>query len=45
MTRPSGTEPKLKSYIEVRCTGELATARDRAQKVQDAVAMVVHNWG
>ena len=45
VTRPSGTEPKLKSYIEVRCTGELATARGRAQQVQDAVATDVHNWG
>ena len=45
VTRPSGTEPKLKSYIEIRCTGELAAARDRAQHLQYAVAEAVHNWG
>ena len=41
VTRPSGTEPKLKSYIEIRCTGELIGARDRARQVQDAVAAAV----
>ena len=41
VTRPSGTEPKLKSYIEIRCAGELTVARERAQQVQDAVAAAV----
>jgi phosphomannomutase len=32
IVRPSGTEPKVKSYIEVRCSdaGDLADARERA---------------
>lgn len=44
VTRPSGTEPKLKSYIEIRCTGELSTARARAAAEQDAVAAAVRGW-
>ncbi|CAA0131041.1 putative phosphomannomutase [Mycolicibacterium vanbaalenii] len=44
VTRPSGTEPKLKSYIEVRCTGELAAARARAEKSQSALAAEVPQW-
>lgn len=42
--RPSGTEPKLKSYIEIRCLGELAAARDQARRLQDAVAADVWQW-
>ncbi len=42
--RPSGTESKLKSYIEVRCDGELPTARDRAANLQEAVAAAVRQW-
>jgi phosphomannomutase len=38
VVRPSGTEPKLKCYLEVRCTGELAAARERAARVQSALA-------
>jgi phosphomannomutase len=35
--RPSGTEPKLKCYIEVRCavTGGLDDARRRAGALRD----------
>ncbi|UXA14877.1 phospho-sugar mutase [Mycobacterium sp. SMC-8] len=44
VTRPSGTEPKLKSYIEIRCSGELAAARARAARVQDTVAAAVRAW-
>jgi phosphomannomutase len=37
--RPSGTEPKLKCYLQVvvRVTGELDQARARAQSELDAV--------
>lgn len=37
VVRPSGTEPKVKSYIEVRCSQvtNLAAARERARRVQD----------
>jgi phosphomannomutase len=40
--RPSGTEPKVKSYIEVRCAdvSDLKEARARAQRVQDELAGV-----
>jgi phosphomannomutase len=30
VARPSGTEPKFKCYLEVRCDGEPAAARERA---------------
>ena len=30
VVRPSGTEPKLKCYLEVRCDGDLRAARERA---------------
>ncbi len=36
--RPSGTEPKLKCYLEVRCDGELAAARARAEQLQATLA-------
>lgn len=37
VVRPSGTEPKVKSYIEVRCgdASDLTDARARAQRLQD----------
>jgi phosphomannomutase len=37
VVRPSGTEPKMKSYIEVRCgdVSDLNEARARAQRLQD----------
>ena len=42
VVRPSGTEPKIKSYIEVRCrdVSDLADARARAQRLQDELAAV-----
>jgi phosphomannomutase len=35
--RPSGTEPKVKSYIEVRCavTGDLDAAKAKARRLRD----------
>ncbi len=46
VTRPSGTEPKLKSYIEIRCTdvGDLDAARARARQLQDELIAVAHQW-
>ncbi len=43
--RPSGTEPKLKSYIEVRCDGELAARAGPRQHVQNRIAAAVREWG
>jgi phosphomannomutase len=44
--RPSGTEPKLKCYIEVRQTvdDDLDTARANATQVCDRLADEVHGW-
>lgn len=44
--RPSGTEPKLKSYTEVRCapTDDLANARDRAHKLSEELADAAQRW-
>lgn len=45
--RPSGTEPKVKCYIEVRCAadGELAAARARARALRDELVDEVGGWG
>jgi phosphomannomutase len=42
VVRPSGTEPRVKSYIEVRCgdVSDLTEARARAQRLQDELAGV-----
>jgi phosphomannomutase len=42
VVRPSGTEPKIKSYIEVRCAdvSDLNDARARAQRLRDELADV-----
>ena len=45
VVRPSGTEPKLKCYLEIRCDGELDTARARAAELQNAAAEAVRDWG
>ncbi|OBG75770.1 MULTISPECIES: phospho-sugar mutase [unclassified Mycobacterium] len=46
VVRPSGTEPKLKCYIEIRCpvAGDLAAARARARALRDDVLAAVRNW-
>lgn len=46
VVRPSGTEPKLKWYIEIRCpvAGDLAAARARACALRDDVLAAVRNW-
>jgi phosphomannomutase len=40
VVRPSGTEPKVKSYIEVRCAniGELDATRDKARAWRDEIS-------
>ncbi|WP_101948558.1 phospho-sugar mutase [Mycobacterium sp. 3519A] len=42
VVRPSGTEPKLKSYIEVRCanSSDLKGARARAAKLRDKLVAI-----
>ena len=46
VVRPSGTEPKVKSYIEVRCrdTTDLAGARARADEVRGELAAVAERF-
>ncbi|MBS4728976.1 phospho-sugar mutase [Mycobacterium sp. SM1] len=46
VVRPSGTEPKLKCYIEVRCTvtDALRDARDRAGRLRDELVAAVRRW-
>jgi phosphomannomutase len=46
VVRPSGTEPKVKSYIEVRCApaDDLDAARGRAKRIQDELAGVAAQW-
>lgn len=46
VVRPSGTEPKLKSYTEVRCapTDDLDTARAHAQKLSQDLADAAVRW-
>ena len=46
VVRPSGTEPKLKSYIEVRCAiiGDLKATRAKAHKLQDELVSVAQRF-
>jgi phosphomannomutase len=46
VVRPSGTESKIKSYIEVRCgdVADLQAARARAHALQDELVAVARRW-
>jgi phosphomannomutase len=46
VVRPSGTEPKLKCYLEVRCavTDELRSARERARALLEELVAAVQTW-
>ncbi len=46
VVRPSGTEPKVKFYIEVRCpvAEDLATARHHATALRDELAATTRAW-
>ncbi len=46
VVRPSGTEPKLKCYLEVRCpaTGDLGPARRRAGALRDELVAAARHW-
>jgi phosphomannomutase len=46
VVRPSGTEPKLKCYLEIRCavTGDLQHARERADTLRNELVSAVRSW-
>ncbi|MGE2713408.1 phospho-sugar mutase [Mycolicibacterium litorale] len=46
VVRPSGTEPKVKSYIEVRRSyhGNLDAARAEAQRLRDELVALAEQW-
>ncbi len=46
VVRPSGTEPKLKCYLEVRCAvhGDLEAARHRARALSGELVTQVRSW-
>ncbi|OBJ51947.1 hypothetical protein A9W94_25340 [Mycobacterium asiaticum] len=46
VVRPSGTEPKLKCYLEVRCapTPDLEPARQRARGRRDELVAAINRW-
>ena len=46
VVRPSGTEPKVKFYIEVRCavTEDLDAALHRATALRDELAAATRTW-
>ncbi len=46
VVRPSGTEPKVKCYMEVRHAvgGDLRASRDRARALRDELVSAVESW-
>ncbi|MEE2853607.1 MAG: phospho-sugar mutase [Actinomycetota bacterium] len=46
VVRPSGTEPKLKCYLEIRCAvdGDLDSSRRRAAALREALIAAVRSW-
>ena len=46
VVRPSGTEPKFKCYMEVRCAvaGDLGSARARAGALRNELVSAVRGW-
>lgn len=46
VVRPSGTEPKLKCYIEIRCApaDDLRATRERARALRDELVSDVRTW-
>jgi phosphomannomutase len=46
VVRPSGTEPKLKCYLEIRCaaTDDLRSARERARALRDELVAEAQGW-
>lgn len=46
VVRPSGTEPKLKCYLEIRCAvdDDLSASRRRARALRDRLVAAVQGW-
>ncbi|OMC27416.1 phosphomannomutase [Mycobacterium colombiense] len=46
VVRPSGTEPKLKCYLEIRCAvyDDLDSSRRRARALRDELVAAVQSW-